>query len=89
MSVKVHFENEGSSCRIGYKPGRPWSGVTAVVDFCTHSHKDTNNMNNGCTTVSQIPVLLLILESSYCHVDVAAAVSRMCSVSVSSVERDF
>jgi len=54
MLVQVHFEDEGSSCRIGHKPGRPWSGVTAVVDFCTHSHKDTNNMNNGCTTVSQL-----------------------------------
>jgi len=52
MLTQVHFEDEGSSCRIGYKAGRPWSGVTAVVDFCTHSHKDTNNMNNGCTTVS-------------------------------------
>jgi len=52
MLGQVHFDSEGSSCRIGYKPGRPWSGVTAVVDFCTHAHKDTNNMNNGCTTVT-------------------------------------
>lgn len=57
MLMQVHFEGEGSSCRIGYEPGRPWSGVTAVVDFCTHSHKDSNNMNNGCTTVCQFEAL--------------------------------
>lgn len=53
------FESVASSCRLGYKPGRPWSGVTAVVDFCTHSHKDFNNMNNGCTTVSFLGIIYL------------------------------
>ncbi|KAI0226796.1 hypothetical protein LSAT2_022746 [Lamellibrachia satsuma] len=47
----TQFENEALDCRLGNEQGRPYGGVTAVVDFCTHSHKDQQNMNNGCTTV--------------------------------------
>ncbi|OXA37668.1 DNA N6-methyl adenine demethylase-like [Folsomia candida] len=50
---QIDHENEGLECRLGYRPGRPFSGVTACLDYCSHAHKDAHNMMNGCTvTVS-------------------------------------
>ena len=51
---QIALEEDSLECRLGNAPGRPWTGVTACLDFCAHGHKDNHNMNNGCTVVGTL-----------------------------------
>ena len=43
----THFEENGDRCRLGNEPGKPFSSVSIVDDFCAHAHKDHRNFSFG------------------------------------------
>ena len=44
-------KGSADDCRVGHAEYRPFSGATVVCDFSAHGHRDTKNMNGGCTAV--------------------------------------
>ena len=92
----VAYEDVAGACRVGKNPGKPFSGITTVMDFCAHSHRDRHNMEAGLTgmdTKQQIIYLFIFLLGQFTLPFVPATLSirspsnkgRFCRLRATSV----
>ncbi|PAA45902.1 hypothetical protein BOX15_Mlig025520g3 [Macrostomum lignano] len=54
FQAQVQDSQLAADCRLGCNAPpdkRPFSGVTACIDFCMHAHKDTFALDGGCNVV--------------------------------------
>ena len=56
----VAYEDVAGACRVGKNPGKPFSGITTVMDFCAHSHRDRHNMEAGLTGMGTIQNMIFV-----------------------------
>ena len=45
------LESLDDDCGVGLDEAKIFSGATVVCDFCAHPHKDTDNVEGGCTVI--------------------------------------
>lgn len=54
FSNLIQGSQTGAECRLGTEMDiteRPFTGLTCVLDYAAHFHKDTNNVPHGATCV--------------------------------------
>ena len=59
--IMAQHDNTAKECRVGQSP---FAGITACMDFCSHSHKDIHNMDGGCSVVSDFLFLVKVSADS-------------------------
>ena len=65
---QILHEHEGLECSLGNKSERPFTGVTACLNFSAHIHKDVFDLLNGCsviTTLNEVAIIVIIEIKTY------------------------